>query len=801
MFKILTSFNNYSPRVLRTLVPSYAGMLRVKAGRPLVNHFLKMVLLVKGSIETSLVKVTVSYVRFLVRLFKANGVAYVAKYLKASVTLMMQALSGEPHKDPRVLGITVSRTRRGIPRFIPAIHRRHIRNGNLFYIRLWLSLMSFYRVLDFVGKLNIKTIITPSSPKVDFTELREVVGSYWKGNIFDRSLENGLEKPRPFWISSSSPNSTKAIKDGNNVIVSSGFSTSIGSIVQSMVAYGENKTVMRAWLNLSAAMGFQSSMVTAISFSRFSKRYMPNPMWLAPKASIRFANPPSHLGKLAFKIEPAGKIRVFAMVDCFTQWLLEPIHSACFTFLKSFKRDATFDQTKVLNDFVNDLKSRGITRVFSFDLSSATDRLPLTVQSAILSALYGTDLGEPWASLLVDRWYQIPYPEWNPAAVSCRYLGIDPHNPGDNIKVKWVEWKGRRTPFVDSVRYATGQPMGALSSWAMLAITHHTMVRIAARRAGMKTFDLYLVLGDDLVIADTLVAEQYLKLAQEWCVDINLSKSVISRNGSLEFAKRFFYKYQDVSGLSFKEMAVAYYDVRGLFQLLNRIQTFRSVTVAQMLSFLGHGYKALSRITARYSSMSSSMARTLLLASFPGLLFSKFLTKSDWLGSTAFNRAMLTNWPDSVLEYLKELVLNQSDKVKQSTLPRTPEEFRIEFHKLYGYSGTGPQIPYIEDEHNAFSSFMTTIERAVMPMFYDIQESWDSTVVEVKDTYEFAELEDFDVDSYWEAIETLEDISSKASNASPFRVIKDVITLGNSSLLRRAKDIRSQLSRFTKEKM
>ena len=27
-----------------------------------------------------------------------------------------------------------------------------------------------------------------------------------------------------------------------------------------------------------------------------------------------------------------------------------------------------------------------------------------------------------------------------------------------------------------SVRYAVGQPMGALSSWAMLALTHHFIV-------------------------------------------------------------------------------------------------------------------------------------------------------------------------------------------------------------------------------------------------------------------------------------------------------------------------------------
>jgi hypothetical protein len=34
------------------------------------------------------------------------------------------------------------------------------------------------------------------------------------------------------------------------------------------------------------------------------------------------------------------------------------------------------------------------------------------------------------------------------------------------------------------IRYGTGQPMGALSSWAGLAITHHFIVQLAANNTG-----------------------------------------------------------------------------------------------------------------------------------------------------------------------------------------------------------------------------------------------------------------------------------------------------------------------------
>jgi hypothetical protein len=52
------------------------------------------------------------------------------------------------------------------------------------------------------------------------------------------------------------------------------------------------------------------------------------------------------LAKLGFKIEAAGKVRVFAMVDAFTQWVMKPIHDAIFQILRELPTDGTFDQTR-----------------------------------------------------------------------------------------------------------------------------------------------------------------------------------------------------------------------------------------------------------------------------------------------------------------------------------------------------------------------------------------------------------------------------------------------------------------------
>ena len=107
------------------------------------------------------------------------------------------------------------------------------------------------------------------------------------------------------------------------------------------------------------------------------------------------------LGKLGLKDEPAGKIRVFAMVDAWTQWLLKPLHDYLFERLRRNKLvDGTFDQGypigKILSLYSDtlfynfQLKTKLFSnRLYSFDLSAATDRLPIMLQRKILYPLLG----------------------------------------------------------------------------------------------------------------------------------------------------------------------------------------------------------------------------------------------------------------------------------------------------------------------------------------------------------------------------------------------------------------------------
>ena len=89
------------------------------------------------------------------------------------------------------------------------------------------------------------------------------------------------------------------------------------------------------------------------------------------------------------------------------------------------------------------------------------------------------------------------------------------------------------------ISYEVGQPMGAYSSFAMLALTHHVIVHIAAKRAGFHPSKIiYMVLGDDGAMAHDKVAKFYREIFSYLGMEINPIKGF---DGTvLEFAKQLY---------------------------------------------------------------------------------------------------------------------------------------------------------------------------------------------------------------------------------------------------------------------
>jgi len=100
------------------------------------------------------------------------------------------------------------------------------------------------------------------------------------------------------------------------------------------------------------------------------------------------------LGRLSEKVEAAGKIRVFAITDSITQSVFRPLSDGIFKILDSIECDGTFDQDRPVRH-LRDLWTKGLldgATLYSYDLSAATDRLPIAVQRQVLARLLNQDL-------------------------------------------------------------------------------------------------------------------------------------------------------------------------------------------------------------------------------------------------------------------------------------------------------------------------------------------------------------------------------------------------------------------------
>jgi len=85
--------------------------------------------------------------------------------------------------------------------------------------------------------------------------------------------------------------------------------------------------------------------------------------------------------KLSIVNDPEGKSRVIAILDYYSQLALKCLNNEIFKKLKSnFSQDRTFTQDPVI-------KAPQGNQYHSLDLSSATDRFPIELQSQILSEM------------------------------------------------------------------------------------------------------------------------------------------------------------------------------------------------------------------------------------------------------------------------------------------------------------------------------------------------------------------------------------------------------------------------------
>lgn len=176
-------------------------------------------------------------------------------------------------------------------------------------------------------------------------------------------------------------------------------------------------------------------------------------IWSSPKKKR-----PIH-SKISFKKEAWGRLRAFAICDWFSHSALRGFHDYLLRWLAEQPEDGTFKQ-----DHCSEIVRQWTTtseNSETADLTTATDSIPVEVQAEIVSAIAGRTFAMQWRQVVSNRTFSGP--------------------KGDT-------------------KYACGQPMGISSSWPMLAMWHHCIMRTILTYLGIERDPkqcTYFIIGDD----------------------------------------------------------------------------------------------------------------------------------------------------------------------------------------------------------------------------------------------------------------------------------------------------------------
>jgi hypothetical protein len=504
--------------------------------------------------------------RALCSIYRHQGSPGLIRYLKTASVALQQYLGHNVLDDVGAIGqVRISRTSSGIPRILHPEFREGIRQGDFRIIRWCLSVFNFYRNLQMEGRPKLSTITAPNRGDMEVMPmLIEFIPPFLEAFVRSRFNQSAIAQILKrnggiFPIYKSSPGMIKESLPIGGISDYSSHPVNLVSQLRALFDKGliEHIRVLIAKCDNTMLLYFIDALKPVLS------------------GPVR-----STLGKLSVKEEAAGKVRIFALVDAWTQWALNPLHALIFEILREVPMDGTFDQLKPLSRLNQSL------RLYSLDLTAATDRLPIVLQKELLIGLFDKSFADAWALLLTDRNY------------GFYSLGYEKYH--------------------GQYRYAVGQPMGALSSWAMLAITHHFLVQAAAWMSGRvpvgTLYTNYAVLGDDLVIGDKDVKDAYLHILKSLGMEVNISKSIISDRGTaLEFAKRTFYKGEDVSPFPLSELGAA----QTLLPALIQYKSKYNLSLVELLRVLGFGWRNLANLSKPLGSLNAQIRAIVLADAIP----------------------------------------------------------------------------------------------------------------------------------------------------------------------------------------
>jgi hypothetical protein len=474
-----------------------------------------------------------------------------------------------------------------------------------------LSIFTCYRAFAVTVPFSMNTIVEPSSVKGRSMPEQEEVRSAVE-NMLKKSTPHQLKLIREqlefeiYFANKSSPSGTIAgdwVKD-TYAIVKSGIWSNIKQFV--------------ALLNNSdAAITILEDIEKNITLSDPSETFVDKD----GQAKV-----PRH-SRIGYFAEGGGKNRVIAIVDWVTQSAMLGLHAATQSLLKLVENDGTFSHNE---SFMRAVKLVLATKFgASIDLSAATDRFPVKFQQRVLYEVLVAIGIEPdraesmstlWRKILTDRPFFVAYRDEERKLVSR-----------------------------DDVRYAVGQPMGVLSSWNMLALSHHVVVHIAHIRAGIKKFN-YELIGDDLVITQKPAHAEYLGIMSDLGVEVSPIKTHISTGAdqTIEFAKKYLIWGIQVAPLPARTIQTTLAgDTRGVVGLFHYlVENKSSLKFMDIAIYLSQIREEQVNPESLFAAIASCYYKAIMPEASRGLAFDKAMLHryfGRFLGNKPLDNPILVN--------------------------------------------------------------------------------------------------------------------------------------------------------------
>jgi hypothetical protein len=262
-------------KTLTIRLPAFKGNPRVKFSNKNFTRVIKVI--------TWILSITSAQHYFTMKdriefLLKKSGPTFTVKYLKEAMRVTQKFIAGQPQVAS--IGVSVSLVN-GLPKLVPGPLRGLIRAGDQLTIRATLTVLTLYKLLDCRPNLKINSITDP------FTGFSKTIN--------------------PIWVKEALKRFPKASKENSHTIVSANagpnHSKSYLSLPADAYAIAGKPRILLGLKTLAEHFGgleIYDSLKSEITF--LSSKFCSNAK-------------PKILGKLSFLDEPAGKVRVVAILD------------------------------------------------------------------------------------------------------------------------------------------------------------------------------------------------------------------------------------------------------------------------------------------------------------------------------------------------------------------------------------------------------------------------------------------------------------------------------------------------------